>query len=558
MAKIFPERLPLSIQEDSKRRAECLVYNALKNLPDAYVVYYSIHWLFLPDTRGIKEGEADFIIAHPQKGIIVLEVKGGGIRFSAEDGQWYSRDFFGNEHEIKDPVQQGSSNFHQLLKQLQQLPGWPDTFLNIGNAVCFPDIYLTKGQVLKPDLRREFILDHNDIGDITPAVERMYAALFGAYLSSGAPGIERMKIIEEYLAHSFALRTPLSVELEAEEERLVTLTEDQFRILSFLGDRKRAAISGCAGSGKTMLAIRKAQQLQALGLNVLLVCFNAPLAEDLRKRLPDMDVYHFHGLCKEAAERYGYKLQKVTEQQYYDDALPQALLDASAQTGPIYDAVIVDEGQDFLITYWMALEPLLKPDGYLYVFYDNNQNLYSGSSDFGGLIEEAPFVLNRNCRNTQMIHELVAKFHDKPQSLTAGGPEGRPPEVIIYNDEEEMLRKLQKLLHRLANEEHIRCEDIVILTPHGEENSKLKSNLKLGMFTLTRFPVQRPNTIQIASVYRFKGLERRLVILAEIDSRKNANMDMILYVGCSRARTHLVLMRDANLSAELAARIQSE
>ena len=558
MAKIFPERLPVIIREDPKRRAECSVFAALKSLPNPYVVFYSIHWQAVTGKRGMEEGEADFVIAHPEKGVIVLEVKGGGIRFLAERGQWYSRDSYGTEHEIKDPVAQGSHNFHQILKQLQDLPEWPDQYLNMSNAVCFPDIYVGKGQVLRPDLRRELILDHDDMDDILPAIERMFFALFGERMAYGAPGSNGMKVIEGYLARSFDLHISLGVEMEAEEEQLIHLTEEQFRILTFLGDRKRAAISGCAGSGKTMLAARKAQQFAQLGMSVLLTCFNALLAEDLSKRLSKVEVYHFHGLCKAAADRYGYALRNHSDQDYYEDVLPQALLDASVEIGQVYDAIIVDEGQDFHLAYWAALEPLLKENGWLYIFYDNNQNLYAGSSDFGGLIQESPFPLNRNCRNTQMIHQVVAQFHNNPQSLWAEGPQGRMPEMIAYRGEEDMLRQVQKLLHRFINEEHVDCEDIVILTPRGHERTRLIPGSRLGMFTLASSPSQRANTVQATSVYRFKGLERRLVILTEIDSRSSYNADMVMYVGCSRARTHLVILHDVDAPAGLLEKLRNK
>ena len=118
-----------------------------------------------------------------------------------------------------------------------------------------------------------------------------------------------------------------------------------------------------------------------------------------------------------------------------------------------------------------------------------------------------------------------------------------------------MFRQLQKILHRLVNEEHLDCEDIVILTPRGEDRTRLKPGSRLGMFTLTSFPSQKANTIQATSVYRFKGLERRLVILAEIDSRNIFNADMVMYVGCSRARTHLVILHDVDAPAEVIERL---
>jgi superfamily I DNA/RNA helicase len=121
-----------------------------------------------------------------------------------------------------------------------------------------------------------------------------------------------------------------------------------------------------------------------------------------------------------------------------------------------------------------------------------------------------------------------------------------------------MLRQLQKLLHRLVNEERVDCEDIVILTPRGEERTRLKPGSRLGMFTLTSFPSPRANTVQVTSVYRFKGLERRLVILTEVDTRTKYNADMVMYVGCSRARTHLVILHDLDAPTELVDRLSKK
>ena len=77
MAKIYPERLPVSIHDDPKRNAERRVYAALKSLSSPYLVFYSVHWQTISNYRGMEEGEADFVITHPDKGIVVLEVKGG-------------------------------------------------------------------------------------------------------------------------------------------------------------------------------------------------------------------------------------------------------------------------------------------------------------------------------------------------------------------------------------------------------------------------------------------------------------------------------------------------
>ena len=546
MARIYPERPPESIIGDPRRNAELKVFQALSDLPNSYRVFYSMHWQGHSHNWGINEGEADFIIVHPDMGIIILEIKGGGITYDASTGEWFSQSRDGRTHRITDPIDQGRRNHYEIKRKLENLPGWPSRKLNIWNAVCFPDIYLKSGQFLKPDLPREIIIDAEDMNDILETVKRVYSYCFGANLVDGAPGNDRMQMIEGLLANSFTVTTPLGVELQQEEQRLIELTEQQFRALALLGDRQRAAIAGCAGSGKTLLATRKAQQFADLGMSVLLVCFNIALSVDLRQRLPEeIEVYNFHDLCRQAARQVGYTLRDIQdEDELFDVVLPEALLDAAEQIGQIYDAIIIDEGQDFQENYWIGLEALLKEDGYLYVFFDNNQNLFGGLKDFGGLISEPPFVLNQNCRNTKSIHKTVAKFHSNPASLVCFSPEGREPEVIKYSGEDELLRKLQKLLHHLVIDEHIDNDEIVILTPRGEEKTRLVPGLKLGLFTLTVHSPDHQSKIQATSVHKFKGLERRVVILAEIDQRTTYNRDMLMYVGCSRARTHLILLTD--------------
>lgn len=78
MAKIIPER---TIDFNSSY-GEKQVFEALKKLPDDYIVFYSVAWKQLERKLNIiKYGESDFTIFHPQKGIIVIEVKSGGISY---------------------------------------------------------------------------------------------------------------------------------------------------------------------------------------------------------------------------------------------------------------------------------------------------------------------------------------------------------------------------------------------------------------------------------------------------------------------------------------------
>lgn len=549
MAQVFPERLPEGVQQDPRRGAERRVYTALSTLPNTYTVFYSVAWLSRSYTSA-QDGEADFVVVHPDKGLIVLEVKGGGIGYDATTGAWTSTDRNGVTHDIKDPAEQARTSKHALLRSLQELPAWNNRWLTLAHSVVFPDVEIGQ-QNLSPDLPAVILIDRAGVDQIGERIEQIFAYFQGTENQPGPLGEDRLRLVTGLLAHSFQTRTPLGAELAYEDERIIELTEQQMNMLSFLAHQRRAAIRGCAGSGKTMLAVEKARRLAAQGFDVLLTCFNVALAHNLAIAMPpNVTVLHFHGLCeamvKEAELR---AIPPSDPNEYYNRFLPGLLLDAIEELGPQYDAIIVDEGQDFMEEWWLALSALLRDDkeGVFYIFFDDNQNLYRGTDQISGLIPQAPYPLSENCRNTAAIHRLVAGFHPQGNTIHSRAPQGREPEWLSYDSNATMLRLLQRRLHQLINEEGIAPSDLVVLTPKAAERSALSERLALGNFRLTRQEPTRPTDIPIRTVHAFKGLDRRVVILAEVDPWANQELATVLYVGCSRARTHLTILHNHRL-----------
>ena len=551
MARIYPERIPEHILSDPKRSAERAVFEALTQLPDSFNVYYSVAWLSRRLTGDAQDGEADFVVAHPELGVLILEVKGGAIAYDAATSQWSSANRHGEVFLIKDPAAQARTNKYALLQKLQDMPGWSTEWLTIGHAVIFPDTVVTNVQ-LRPDLPKDIILDGNSLTAIEQAIRRVFAYFHQTDGRTGRPGADRLMVLNELLAKSFNLRTPLGIELTYQDERLLELTEQQMQILDMLSFQRRATVCGCAGSGKTMLAMEKARRLAAEGFDVLLTCFNVQLAEHLANRAPDgVSVFHFHGLCEYLIREAGIKAIPPRDANvYYNQFLPDLMLEAVESLGPQFDAIIVDEGQDFRENWWLALNELLREPktGVLYVFFDDNQNLYQGVTQLANLIDSPPFLLVENCRNTQQIHRLVATFHQQGSRLKARGPLGAAPQWLPYTMQEEMVRILRRTLHNLVNEEAVSPQDLIILTPRAEARSALTEGLALGNFVLTRKPPRLSGQIQVDTIHRFKGLERKVVIIAELDEAAHRDKSLILYVGCSRARVHLILLYEQGFS----------
>lgn len=100
MANIFPEWISEEQRKSNpKFRAEFKIYDALKQtLSDQWYVFYSRTWTWVEKSSRLRTRETDFIIAHPKYGILLMEVKGGGIE--VKDGKWVSTDRYDNKWNI--------------------------------------------------------------------------------------------------------------------------------------------------------------------------------------------------------------------------------------------------------------------------------------------------------------------------------------------------------------------------------------------------------------------------------------------------------------------------
>ncbi len=547
MARMYPQHFPEWALEDPKRSAEKKVYDALSSLPDKYTIFYSVAWQVREFESGAHDGEIDFVVAHPQKSILILEVKGGQIRYDTALQQWFSKDRDGIEHKIKDPVMQARNNKGALLMKLKEHPLWDDRFITIGYLIVFPDVLVNSANLL-PGLPRALTVDSLDLKNIARKVEEGFNWFFGEDKHQGVLGEDRLRVLTSFLGNSFTLRTPIGVELESQEQKLIELTERQMQLLHHIQKHRRALIEGCAGSGKTMLALEKARQLSAQGFDTLLVCFNFPLAEYLKQVAPqEVDVFHFHGLCTKLAKDAGLGYRSYrSEEDYYDRVLPEMLLEALEKLGTQYDAIIVDEGQDFHIEWLKTLMVALhdSEQGIFYVFYDNNQNIYHRLKNLDNWLKIAPFVLNENCRNTQAIHNVVKEFHTASNELVCNGPVGLSPEVYFFSNSAQQEDIVRKALDRLVNTEKVEPRHITLLTTRAPEHTIFNPGRKLGNFILREWSdkTSRHIDIRVSSTSRFKGLENRVIILTGLEDSDAYWLNEILYVACSRARTYLIIV----------------
>jgi hypothetical protein len=543
---------PTILDPDTKSTAERRLYEAFESeLDDNWVIFHHVKWIAYDEMGRPRDGEADFVISHAQLGVFVLEVKGGRIHFDSASGHFVSTDRKGNEHNIKDPFEQATNGKYTLIYKLRGTDQWPKRRVVFGHAVAFPDAVAEPGWV-RPNAPREIIIDALDLKSLERRLVEILTFWQGQSNKDSPPGENALKVMVRVLSQVDSIRHPLLAEgARADEQTLVRLTERQYRYLWFLKGQRRAAIAGCAGSGKTFLAIEKARQLVSDGLKVLFICYNRALADQLGQALgysKQFDVFSFHQMCVRLIEDAGQKIppDQDANHNYFITTLPNALLSALDIIGPRYDAIVVDEGQDFREEWWGVLPWLMQDPTYgiMYVFYDDNQRVYSDRSAIP--IESEPYQLNENCRNTKRIFDVVNRFYTGSQPIISLGPSGQRTEFISYDSFDAGEKELRRLLHRLINVNGFKNDEIAVLTPLSKKNSSILG-LRLGNVELSdRLPIAS-NEVFATTIRRFKGLERPVVVLCEVDARMSEEQaEQLIYVGTSRARTLLIILIGQN------------
>lgn len=551
MANMFPGRIPDFLRTDTAHAAECEVYHALlETLSDDYTVFGWVSWVARRPHQGAQDGEADFVIAHPDRGVLVLEVKGGEIAHDARTGTWTSRSRTGEVHPLRRPPHvQARSNRFALERKLQDMPGGFPERSSWGWAVAFPDCAMP---AIDPatDVPRDVLVTSADLGRMDDRIAAILHYWRNTESDARPPGREGIAQLEKLLAQSFSLRVPTGVAIREDSRRLIELTETQFRLLDALARNRRMLVTGGAGTGKTLLAIEKAKRLaRDQGFRTLFTCFNQPLAEFLAAsvgEVPNLTVTNFHDLCAAFGRRIGREipdpLPRGRENEFYRHDLPAMLVDALAELPDRFDAIVLDEGQDFSATDRAALELALedRDQSVLYVFQDETQAIYRDGSAWPER-DMATYVLTENRRNTKAIHGVLGQLVDTTRTEPIG-PDGIPPEFVLAADPRAEARELSRVLHRLVREQGVSPAAIAVLVSSRTAIPDLVEGGRVGAFEVTDSHADAGDKVLVESVTRFKGLERDVVVLVRLDPVHYCEYVPMLYVGASRARAHLVVI----------------
>lgn len=555
MPHIIPQTPP---EPGPGRKAELALWRAFETgLGEDWFVYPNLK--YIDDGEQCREGEADFVLLHREHGMLVVEVKGYGVKRNGQ-GQWMRLDPGGEWRPLKQsPFAQAERTKWQLVEILQHrmkrafpdIDGFP---LVHGHACCFP--LTSVGDLNLPlEVPRTLLFDVDDLERIE---ERVLQALgvFAAKAGRAASGLDKksFKRFRKQVVHpTLELVPTMSAAIRAESAALVQLTGEQRYIMDGLSLNRRIGVLGGAGTGKTLMALEAARRFAAAGESVLLLCFNRQLAGHLKDLTAPGDgdeasaikATNFHSLCVGAHWKVHDRgpdipSDRSAAEAWWRDESPCLLYEGlEAKVMDRFDAIVIDEGQDFAEPWWTVIDDLLNDSaaGRLVVFYDPHQTIFGRACH----VPELPtrFQLRRNMRNTRRIGALVGELAGIDLEMHPRAPEGRDPVVHAQGSPARTVRELDELISRLTETEGLLPDQIAILTPHTRGRSTLAEVGALGGCELATDPRDRDGKLLHATIGAFKGLESDVVILLDIDPNDPRADRNARYVAVSRAR-HLL------------------
>lgn len=254
----------------------------------------------------------------------------------------------------------------------------------------------------------------------------------------------------------------------------------------------------------------------------------------------------------EATDPSWWEAQTVKDDQFWHLILPSKLLDIDEEKQPKFDAIIVDEGQDFKPEWYEYLQTLLKPgpDSRFCVFLDEHQDIFGHWKHFPCSPPAAKKVLSKNCRNTRSIVDFLTRAYPVQMTCFEKSPAGVPViQRSVQNDVDEQTQIVRDIKYMTGNEK-IKPGSIVILLHSSKEDSCLRDTKAIAGYPLvSSYGRYDPHAKQIhyATIEIFKGLEADVVLLLLRNNLSSEDHAKALYVEGSRAR-HLLYVyeRTAN------------
>lgn len=558
-----------------------------QKLDDDYLVWYDV-------PVGPKHAHPDFVVLHPRRGLLILEVKDWRLEtIRTASKQTWEILAQGVPKNVPNPIEQARHYAHQVVDALARDP----RLTNVDGKVAFPWSY---GVVLTHITRRQFeaaelhfaIEPHRVIcsDEMTATVEAedfqsrlwsMFPTLMRGVLS--LPQIDRVRWI---LFPEVRVNTQIGLfptDEDASESlpdimRVMDLQQEQ--LARSLGEGHRV-IHGVAGSGKTMILSYRAEYLAKAAAGskpILVLCYNQPLAVKLdavmtaKGLAAKVHVRNFHKWCRQQLVAFGQALP-AQGPNMFDQMVAGVIrgVDRGQIPSGQYQAVLIDEGHDFEAAWLKLAAQMVDPaTNSLLLLYDDAQSIYQrrraqqfSFKSLGIQAQGRTTILKINYRNTRQILQtasMVAADLLRPEDSAddgvplvqpvSCGRDGHAPVVIRLPSLRDEAVKIAELLSA-AHQEGYAWGDMAIICRHYTEMERcaavlryrqLPHEVRKGSGTFNPLA----DTIKILTMHVSKGLEFPVVAVSGAghmpeEGQDEAEEARLFYVAATRATQRLII-----------------
>lgn len=562
-----------------------------QKLDDDYRIWYDV-------PVGPKNAHPDFVVLHPRRGVLILEVKDWRLDTirAASKHSWEILAQGVPKH-VPNPLEQARHHAHQVVDALsadRQLTG-------ADGKLAFPWGY---GVVLTHITRRQFeaaeldraIEPHRVIcGDemtATVDAEQFQQRLWGMfpYAMRGALSLPQFDRIRWILFPEVRVQVQAGLfddgaEAETLPDIMQVMDLQQEQLARSLGEGHRV-IHGVAGSGKTMILSYRAEYLARAGASakpVLVLCYNQPLAARLQavmaaKGLGDkVQVRNFHKWCRDQLVCYSQPLP-AQGPGMFDEMVNGVIRGVDRRQIPSgqYQAVLIDEGHDFEAAWLKLAVQMVDPEtNSLLLLYDDAQSIYQrrraqqfSFRSVGIQAQGRTTILKINYRNTRQILQTASMVAADLLTAADSGDDGVPlvhPVSCGRDGQAPLVIRLPSLRDeayaiadrlRSAHQEGHAWGDMAVICRHYDEMA-----LCADVLRQRQYPHQvrkgagtfdpRADTIKVLTMHVSKGLEFPVVALCGVgrmpeDGQDEADEARLFYVAATRATQTLFIPLSGN------------
>ena len=532
-----------------------------------YLLWYDV-------AVGPRHQHPDFVVMHPRRGILILEVKDFRLStlIQANKQTWDIHGELGPKT-IPNPLEQARQYAHQVVNALERDPQLVQPEGRHQGKLAFPWSYgvvlpnITRAQFDKAELAHAIephrVICQDEMGEqVEPEALQsrlwdMFPFMMGGVMS--LPQMDRVRWImfpEVRVQVTSELFDGADQNFDEGAElpsimRVMDLQQEQ--LARSLGDGHRV-IHGVAGSGKTMLLGYRAEHLAkaqtAASKPILILCYNEPLARQIARVMAAKGIadrvhaVHFHKWCRQQLVAYGQDLppQNQPWDAFFADMVQRVItgVDRGQIPSGQYQAVLIDEGHDFAPEWLRLVVQMVDPTtNSLLVLYDDAQSIYDRtqkSKNFsfksvGIQAQGRTTILKINYRNTRQILQtaslvaadlLTAEDKDddgvpllKPVSC---GRDGEAPLIVRLPTLREEVAQVAELLATAHREGHAWADMAILCRHHSEMDMcaeflrKRKLPHQLRRNSSSVFDPAH-DSIKVMTLHVSKGLEFPVVAL---------------------------------------------